>query len=204
MFTSAFHAYPILHHLLAEVKPMAYLSLRALASGYELRYHDARDMGKIYLTDDLAQVPTLAELGPDAIDPALTLDVWRHRLRRHPGEIKGILTNQSFVAGIGNAYADEICWQARIYPFRRRPSQSVEELEGLYEAMGTVLLQAIETLRERVGETIDVEIRDFLAVHSKAGQPCPRCGTAISQVTRERRVTNFCRQCQPGLMVGRA
>jgi formamidopyrimidine-DNA glycosylase len=68
--------------------------------------------------------------------------------------------------------------------------------------MRAVLFEAIQTLRERVGEAIDVEVRDFLAVHGKAGEPCPRCGTTISQVTRDRRDTDFCRQCQPGLMVG--
>ena len=93
-----------------------------LADGRELRYHDAEDMGKIYLTLDLGQVPTFLDLGPEANDPDLTLDIFLQRLRRHPGEIKGILTNQEFVAGIGNAYADEICWRAGIYPFRRRAS----------------------------------------------------------------------------------
>jgi formamidopyrimidine-DNA glycosylase len=172
-------------------------------SGQELRYHDARDMGKIYLTTGLSQVPTLADLGPEATDPDLSLDDFRQRLRRHPGEIKGILTNQTFVAGIGNAYADEICWQAGLYPFRRRPSLDEEEIAGLYAAMRQVLADAVETLRPRVGGAIDVEIRDFLAVHGKAGEPCPRCGSTISKVTRARRTTNFCRHCQPGLMVGR-
>jgi formamidopyrimidine-DNA glycosylase len=174
-----------------------------LADGHELRYHDARDMGKIYLTDDVAQVPTFADLGPDATDPGLVLEVFRERLRRHPGEIKGILANQTFVAGIGNAYADEVCWRARLYPFRRRASLSQEEVAQLYAAMRAVLAEAIDTLRTRVGDAIDVEVRDFLAVHGRAGQPCPRCGNPISEVTRERRATNFCRTCQPGLMVGR-
>jgi formamidopyrimidine-DNA glycosylase len=173
-----------------------------LADGQELRYHDARDMGKVYLTRDLGQIPTLGGLGLDADDPALTPEVFQERLRRHHGEIKGILTNQSFVAGIGNAYADEICWHARLYPFRRRPSLSDEEVARLYAAMRSVLAEAIETLRHRVGAAIDVEVRDFLAVHGKADQPCPRCGSPISKVTRQRRTTNFCRTCQPGLMVG--
>ena len=173
-----------------------------LADGQELRYHDAKDMGKLYLTASLDQIPTFTELGPEATDPALTLEVFRERLRRHHGEIKGLLTNQRFVAGIGNAYADEICWSARIYPFRRRPSLSGDEVAQLHAAMRDVLNGAIETLRERVGEAIDVEVRDFLAVHGRAGQPCPNCATEISKVTRQRRTTNFCRTCQPGLMVG--
>jgi formamidopyrimidine-DNA glycosylase len=174
-----------------------------LADGYELRYHDAKDMGKVYLTRDLGQIPTFAGLGPEATDPELALEGFRQRLRRHRGEIKGVLTNQSFVAGIGNAYADEILWRAGIYPFRRRPSLSDEEVARLYEAMGTVLAEAIDTLRQQVGDRIQVEIRDFLAVHGKAGEPCPRCGGDVSKVTRSRRTTNFCRTCQPGLMIGK-
>ena len=174
-----------------------------LADGCELRYHDAKDMGKVYLTDDLTQVPTFVSQGPDATDPDLTLEVFRQRLGRHRGEIKGVLTNQTFVAGIGNAYADEICWHAGLYPFRRRPSLTDDEVARLHSALRTVLAEAIETLRARVGEAIDVEVRDFLAVHGKAGQPCPRCGSPISEVKRARRATNFCRTCQPGLMIGR-
>jgi formamidopyrimidine-DNA glycosylase len=173
-----------------------------LADGCELRYHDAKDMGKVYLTDDLTQVLTFVSQGPDATDPDLTLEVFRQRLGRHRGEIKGVLTNQTFVAGIGNAYADEICWHAGLYPFRRRPSLTDDEVARLHSALRTVLAEAIETLRARVGEAIDVEVRDFLAVHGKAGQPCPRCGSPISEVKRARRATNFCRTCQPGLMIG--
>ena len=173
-----------------------------LGDSHELRYHDAKDMGKLYLTADLNQVPTFSELGPEADDSALTLKAFRERLRRHSGEIKGVLSNQAFVAGIGNAYADEICWHAGIYPFRRRSSLSEDEVARLYEAMRTVLAESIETLRDQVGEAIDVEVRGFLAVHGKAGKPCPRCGSPISQVTRQRRTTEFCRTCQPGLMVG--
>lgn len=174
-----------------------------LSDGHELRYHDARDMGKVYLTAQVEQVPAFSGQGPEATDPTLSLDAFRQRLRRHNGEIKGILTNQTFLAGIGNAYADEICWQAGLYPFRRRASLSDDEVSRLFDAMRLTLCQAIETLRLRVGDDIDVEVRDFLAVHGKSGEACPRCGSPISEVTRERRATHFCRTCQPGLLVGR-
>jgi formamidopyrimidine-DNA glycosylase len=174
-----------------------------LVDGSELRYHDAKGMGKVYLTDDLAQVPTFAGLGPEATDPALTLEVFRQQLRKQRGEIKRALTTQTFVAGIGNAYADEICWRAGIYPFRRRTSLTEDEVARLYAAMRRVLGEAIETLRARVGDAINVEVRDFLDVHGRAGLPCRRCGSAISEVRRERRATHFCRTCQPGLLVGR-
>lgn len=173
-----------------------------LADGRELRYHDAKDMGKIYLTDDLAQVPAFDTQGPEATDPDLSLDVFRERLRHRPGEVKQVLTTQTFVAGIGNAYGDEICWRAGLYPFRRCSSLTDQEVTQLYSAMRSVLAEAIQTLGARLDESTGVEVRDFLAVHGKTGQPCPRCGSAISQVKRERQTTNFCRTCQPGLLVG--
>jgi len=173
-----------------------------LTDGKELRYHDAKDMGKVYLTDDLDRIPAFADQGPEATDPDLTLEAFRERLRRRRGEIKGVLVNQTFVAGIGNAYADEVCWRAGVYPFRRRPSLTDDEVARLHSAMQTVLREAVEMLRVRIGDAIDVEVRDFLAVHGKTGQPCPRCGSPISKVTRARRTTNFCRTCQPGLMTG--
>jgi formamidopyrimidine-DNA glycosylase len=172
-----------------------------LSDGNELRYHDAAGMGKVYLTDNLDHVPGFIGQGPEATDPQLTLEVFRERLRRHHGEIKGILTDASFVAGIGNAYADEICWLAQVYPFRRRASLTDEEVAALHAAAQSVLSDAIVTLEQRVGRDIEVEVRDFLMVHRKADQPCPRCGSPISQVVRQRRSTCFCRTCQPGLMV---
>lgn len=173
-----------------------------LADGQELRYHDARDMGKIYLTEDLDLVPGFSSLGPEATDPAFTLEAFRERIRPHRAEIKRVLTSQSFVAGIGNAYADEILWRAQIYPMRRRPDLSPDEVARLHGAMQDVLTEAVDVLRERMQVRTDVELRDFLSVHGKTGEPCRRCGGSISKVARERRTTNFCRTCQPGLMVG--
>jgi formamidopyrimidine-DNA glycosylase len=171
-----------------------------LTDGRDLRYVDPKTMGKVYLTTDLALVPGFASLGPEALDPALTLEVFAKRLRRHRGEIKGVLVNQRFVAGIGNAYADEILFRAGVYPFRKRPRLSPEEIERLYNAMRSVLTEAIATLRARVGEEIHLEIRDFLEVHGRGGEPCPRCGTAISEIRANQRITSFCRKCQPGML----
>jgi formamidopyrimidine-DNA glycosylase len=177
----------------------------ALDDGSELRYHDAKDMGKLYLAADLDQIPTYADQGPEADDPGLTLERFRQRLRKHRGEIKWILTNQRFLAGIGNAYADEILWRAGIYPFRKRPKLSEDEVAALYTSLRDVLSEAIETLRDRYAAegATDVEYRDFLDVHGKPGQPCPRCGGTVSEVMRERRATHFCRTCQPGSMFDR-
>ena len=174
-----------------------------LDNGMELRYHDPKDMGKVYLVSELSQVPGLTGIGPEADDPNLTLEVFRERIRKYQGEIKGVLTNQQFVAGIGNAYSDEILWCAAIYPMRRRATLSADEVDRLYDCMRVALQRAVETLRERVGDNIDVEIRDFLAIHGKEDDECPRCGGRISTITYERSTTYFCRNCQPGLMVNK-
>jgi len=174
-----------------------------LSGGQELRYADRRNMGELYLTDDLALITGWTEMGPDALAPPLTLERFRERLHRHRGEIKGILANARFVTGIGNAYADEICFHAGIYPFRKRPTLSPEEIERLYEAMRSTLTEAIVQVRQRMGEDIHTKPRDFLAVHGKGGQPCPRCGTCISEIKARQRLTNFCRRCQPGSLIAR-
>ena len=136
------------------------------------------------------------ELGPEADDPRLSLDDWRTRIRRHPGELKNLLKNQAFVAGIGNAYSDEILHAARLLPFRKRSSLAPEEVDALYDATGTTLRAAVEVLRERVPPTFETQVRDFLAVHNKGGTACPRCGTRITEVKPGGFVTSYCRGCQ--------
>lgn len=166
----------------------------------EVRYRDPTQMGKVYLLPAGGDrtVPGFAEgeLGPDADDPRLTVDVWHQRIRRHPGELKNLLRNQAFVAGIGNAYSDEILHAAGLLPFRRRSTLADEEIIELHRATRQTLARAIEILRERVPPTFETQVRDFLAVHMKGGQACPRCGTRISQIKAGGFVTSYCRGCQ--------
>ena len=172
----------------------------ALADEIEVRYRDPSQMGKVYLrpVGVTRPVPGLGapDQGPDADDPELTLEVWRARIKRHPGELKPLLRNQSFVAGIGNAYSDEILLAARLSPFRKRASLAPEEVDELYRATRSVLATAIETLRERVPPTFETQVRDFLAVHRRGGEACPRCGTRISEVSSRSEATSWCRGCQ--------
>ena len=166
----------------------------------EVRYRDPTQMGKIYLRPAGVErsVPGLGDpdQGPDADDPALTLEVWRDRIRRHPGELKNLLRNQTFVAGIGNAYSDEILFAAGLLPFRKRSTLAAEEVDGLYAATRSSLATAIDVLRDRVPPTFERQVRDFLAVHGKGGQACSRCGTRITEVRAGGFITSFCRGCQ--------
>lgn len=194
------------YHPSADKLPGKPFLILRLTSGMSLRYSDAVSMGKVYLTPALDAVPGFARLGPEPLDlqgsaGQLNAQTFAARLRRHPGEIKGILTNQSFVAGIGNAYADEILFCAHVYPFRKRPTLSADEVDRIYECTHSVLEEAISILRARVGPDIHKEIRDFLQVHGQGGQPCPRCGNPISEIRARQRLTNFCRTCQPGTLI---
>lgn len=163
-----------------------------------VQYLDAAQMGKVYVLP-LGSARSAAgfdELGPDADDPSLTLDEWRQSIRRHPGELKNLLTNQAFVAGIGNAYSDEILHAARFLPNRKRSSLAAEEVDALYQAMRSTIATALVILRERVPPTFEKQVRDFLAVHNKGGAPCPRCGTRITQIQPGGFITSYCRGCQ--------
>ncbi len=166
----------------------------------EVRYRDPSQMGKVYVLPHGVSRPVVgfedAEQGPDADDPALSLEVWRERIRRHPGELKSLLRNQAFIAGIGNAYSDEILHAAKLSPFRRRSSLAPEEVDALHAATRSILANAIGVLVERVPPTFEKQIRDFLAVHLRGGEACPRCGTRLSEVSSRSEATTWCRGCQ--------
>jgi formamidopyrimidine-DNA glycosylase len=181
----------------ARVRARTGLRLR-FDGGGELRYVDREMLGKLYLVapDDLEKIPGWPEMGPDADDPELTLERFRERIRRHPGELKSLLRNAKFVAGIGNAYSDEILWEARLAPLRRRSTLKPDEIDRLYEAMRTVLADATERLRDLVPPEIQTQHREFLKVHLRGGEPCPRCGRALRQIGGDE-ATTFCRTCQP-------
>ncbi len=169
-----------------------------LSNNHELRYYDSRTMGKIYLTFDLTAIPGFTTIGPDALSPTLSESAFLERLGHFRGEIKGVLTRGRLASGIGNAYADEILFEAGIYPFRKCSSLSHAERVALYQAMRRVLEQAVIMVKERMGNQIHQKFRDSLRVHNRKGLPCPRCGHPISEIRVARRSTNFCRHCQPG------
>jgi formamidopyrimidine-DNA glycosylase len=172
----------------------------ALSNGLELRYFDDRRMGKVHLVKqgDLASLPLFADLGPEPLSDEFTEEAFREHLRHFRGQMKSVIRNDSLVAAIGNAYADEILFAAGIHPYRKRV-ELPEEAEGrLYQAIRSVLSEATAIVTDRVeseGLPVD-EYRDHLKVHRRGGQPCPKCGSPITEITSNRRITSFCRHCQ--------
>ena len=181
----------------AKVRARTGLRIR-FDDGSELRYVDREMLGKIYLVepDHLDSIPGWPEMGPDADDPELTLERFRERIRRHPGELKSLLRNPRFVAGIGNAYSDEILWEARLAPLRKRSTLRPDEVDRLYAAMRLVVMEATTRLRSLVPPDIHLQHREFLKVHLRGGEVCPRCGNVLRQIGGSE-ATTFCRTCQP-------
>lgn len=163
-----------------------------------LWYSDRKKMGRIYLVPegDYSCVADFENRGPSALDPDLTLEVFRQRLRKHRGQIKNVLKNQKFVKGIGNAYADEILLFAGVSPFRKRSKLTNHEIEKLYNTMRKVLGRIRDILSERTLNEVAAEKRDFLMVHNRGGEICPLCGGRISEVSANRFNTSYCQTCQ--------
>jgi formamidopyrimidine-DNA glycosylase len=179
-------------------KPNTHVVL-TLSGNKELRYIDQKRMGQMYLAYDFDLIPDFNDMGPEPFD--ISLDEFRKRLKSNRGEIKGVLTRGRFVAGIGNAYADEILWEGRIHPYTKVSRLTSGDVERLFNAMRRTLSAAIEKVRIEMSDGIDKKPRDFLSIHMKTGEPCPRCGTPISLVGANQRITNFCRKCQPGGLI---
>jgi formamidopyrimidine-DNA glycosylase len=187
-------------HLVAadSPRPQTWVFALRLESREELRYNDLREMGRIYLVRDLeAEVPGWRELGPEADSlPELGVEAFRRRLRRYRDELKDLLRNQAFLAGVGNAYSDEILFEARLLPLRRRASVGTEEEAALYEAIPAVLGAAVEAIVANPAYDESKQDRSFMKVHGKGGRSCPRCGHRISQLGSRREPLSFCRGCQ--------
>jgi len=177
----------------------------AFENGKELRLAGERLDARVYLVpiDKLAVVPQFSDMGPDALDPALTFDVYRERLRKFTGQIKGVLVNHKFIAGTGNAYADEILYGARMNPFTTVKMAGHAGVGEVYQAMAPTLRRAID-LRAGgeylygLGKTMGLAKKhDVMRVHNKAGEPCPTCGRPVTLVEKSGRGTFYCEQCQP-------
>jgi formamidopyrimidine-DNA glycosylase len=180
-----------------------------LAGSMHLRYLDDRQMGKVYYIDNGGDndgdsqeelIPQYTGLGPDVLS-GITLQEFETRLKKFNGEIKGVLTREAFISGIGNAYSDEILFAAGISPFKKCRALKPAELGTLHAQCRQVLEEATETLWDRMGKDIHKKVRDFLMVHNKGGQPCPKCGGNITQLNANQRITSYCRHCQQGLLI---
>ena len=170
-----------------------------LDDGRELRFNNVRKLGRVYLVDDEDEI--VGRLGPEPLDDDFTSADFAALFSTRRGMIKPLLLNQQFIAGIGNIYADEALFAARIHPERRADTLTAEEIECLYHAIRQVLTQGIQNRGTTLSDYLDAEGREgrnqeHLLVFRRTGQPCPRCGMPIERTVVGGRGTYFCPKCQ--------
>ena len=153
----------------------------------------------LYVVRDPAEVPGIASLGPDPLADEFTVEVLRQILTdAGRAQIKGVLREQSTIAGIGNAYSDEVLHAARMSPFKPASSITDEELRVLYDAIRGSLGDAVERSRGLAAAELKGEKKSRLAVHGRTGQPCPVCGDTVREVSFADSSLQYCPTCQTG------
>ncbi|MCO4745525.1 MAG: endonuclease VIII [Proteobacteria bacterium] len=170
-----------------------------LDDGVELRYRDDVRMGKVYVcqTDAWSTIPGLQQLGLDPLDPATyTLEAFTKRIRKHRNQVRLFLMDKSQIDALGNAYADEVLFAAKLHPKLRCNKLTTAQIASLHAAVRDVLTSALQTLEERQ-PALDIKLRDFLKVRNRKGEPCPVCETSIRVAGVRGYDSFFCPSCQP-------
>ena len=181
-----------------------------LADGREVRFRDIRKFGKIglygrdpvtgELVAEVGGAAVFAAIGPEPLDPAFTVRDFRRRLRRRSGRLKPLLLDQSFVAGIGNIYADEALWAARLHPLRTVATLRPPDERHLYDSIQRILVEAIERRGSSIDDYTapdgDGSMQERLQVYQRTGLACPRCGRPVKRIVVGARSTHFCSWCQ--------
>jgi formamidopyrimidine-DNA glycosylase len=173
-----------------------------LDDGRRLYYTDPRKFGRLALIAPDAPPLSLAELGPEPLENDFTPAALEARLAGSRRGLKAALLDQRVVAGLGNIYADEALYRARLHPLRAAGSLNADELARLREGIQGALITGLAhggTTFGRYRDLYDEEgdNLDFVEVYQRTGKPCPRCGTAIARITVAQRGTHYCPQCQP-------
>ncbi len=171
-----------------------------LDGGVQLRFSDARKFGRVYLTADLAEV--LPVLGPEPLDDAFTLDVFAAQLHGRRKNIKTLLLDQSFVAGVGNIYADEALFRAGIHPLRSSETLSPEEIKLLHQSIRAALSAGVDYEGASINwyrkpDGTPGESQRHFYVYGRNAAPCRVCGTIIEKTRVTQRGTHYCPHCQP-------
>ncbi len=166
------------------------------SGGFTLTEQGTQKRLAVYLVADVQQVPGISRLGPDAL--ALTRDELAGQLRGHRAQLKKAVSDQSVIAGIGNAYSDEILHAAKLSPFKNSANLDDDELDRLYTALHDVLTDAVTRSVGQKAATLKGEKRSGLQVHAREGTPCPVCGDTIRTVSFADRSFQYCPTCQTG------
>lgn len=170
--------------------------LLIMKTGWRLVFNDTRKFGRVWLVDQPEAV--VGALGPEPLDPGFTAEILFERLQKTQRQLKPLLLDQHFLAGIGNIYADESLHRAGLHPLRQSNSLSTAQAERLLAAIRETLAEGIR----RNGASIDWvyrggEFQNYFRVYQRKGQACPVCGTTVEKILVGQRGTHFCPVCQP-------
>ncbi|MBE7698857.1 Fpg/Nei family DNA glycosylase [Oerskovia sp. Sa1BUA8] len=167
-------------------------------SGFDLTEAGTRKRLAIHLVHDPAEVPAIATLGVEPLGPELTRERLAELLAARNQQIKGLLRDQRLIAGIGNAYSDEILHAARTSPFRLTRSLDADDVAHLHDAIRDVLSEAVATSSGRPAAELKDAKRRGMRVHGRTGEACPVCGDVVREVSFADRSLQYCATCQTG------
>jgi formamidopyrimidine-DNA glycosylase len=169
-----------------------------VTTGFDLTEAGTKKGLAVYVVRDPTEVPGIARLGPEPLDPAFTVDVLAGLLAGSRQQIKGLLRDQGVVAGIGNAYSDDILHAARMSPYKSAGGLTPDDVTVLWQAIQDVLSDAVTRSRGLQPADLKAEKRAGMRVHGRTGAPCPVCGDTVREVSFADRALQYCPTCQTG------
>ncbi|MEV6808073.1 DNA-formamidopyrimidine glycosylase family protein [Streptomyces sp. NPDC051132] len=178
--------------------PLALRVALDTGAGFDLTEAGTQKRLAVYVVRDARDVPGIARLGPDPLAAGFTEDRFAALLRDERRRLKGALRDQSLIAGVGNAYSDEILHAAKMSPFKLAASLTPEETHRLYGALRATLTEAVERARGVAAGRLKAEKKSGLRVHGRSGLPCPVCGDTIREVSFSDSSLQYCPTCQTG------
>ena len=167
-------------------------------SGFDVTEMGTEKRLAVWVVRSPDDVEGVARLGPDPLAPGFGRDQLAAALAIKPGQLKSVLTEQSVIAGVGNAYSDEALHLARLSPYKAAAKLSDDELDRLYSALRTVLADAVERSAGLPAAGLKAEKKSGLRVHGRAGLPCPVCGDTVREVSFATKAFQYCPTCQTG------
>ncbi|QDO44315.1 Fpg/Nei family DNA glycosylase [Streptomyces sp. RLB3-17] len=178
--------------------PLALRVALETGEGFDLTEAGTQKRLAVYVVRDPAEIPGVARLGPDPLAADFDEARFARLLTGERRQLKGALRDQSLIAGVGNAYSDEILHAARMSPFKLAASLTPEETTRLYEALRSTLTEAVERSHGLAAGRLKAEKKSGLRVHGRAGEPCPVCGDIIREVSFSDSSLQYCPTCQTG------
>jgi formamidopyrimidine-DNA glycosylase len=166
--------------------------------GFDLTEAGTQKRLAVYVVRDPGEIPGVARLGPEPLADDFTVERFAELLDGQRTQIKGLLRDQGVIAGIGNAYSDEILHVAKMSPYRLAATLTPVEVQSLYDAMRTTLTDAVERARGLSAADLKAEKKLGMRVHGRAGQACPVCGDTVREVSFATSFLDYCPTCQTG------